>query len=233
MEALFLDVDGVIINSIDECYLISSEVYFKEFKSKSPDPKTKELFYQYRGLVRPVYQYMVLFQAIESVQQGNESNIEKKFIELNQSSQVDNNNRFENLFFDLRKKYQADLASWIRMNPLTPFGQTLKEKHLPNTFFITTKDAVSVKHISRHYNIKVGDVFDKEVYSLTGSKGRIITNFLNEQNDYDSAIFIDDAIEHLDTVDDSRIKCYFAGWGYGNNRDYPEYTPDLWVKTIT
>jgi phosphoglycolate phosphatase-like HAD superfamily hydrolase len=233
MEALFLDVDGVIINSIDECYLISSEVYFKEFKSKSPDPRTKELFYQHRGLVRPVYQYMVLFQAIESVQQGNESNIEQKFIELNQSSQVGDNNRFENLFFDLRKKYQADLASWVRMNPLTLFGQTLKEKNLLNTFFITTKDKVSVEHISRHYSIRVSGIFEKEIYSRLGSKGKIITKFLNDHHNYDSAVFVDDAVEHLDTVDDSRIKCYFADWGYGNNRNYPEYTPDLWVKTIT
>jgi len=228
MKALFLDVDGVIINSIDECYLISSEVYFKDFKSKSPGSKTKELFYQHRGLVRPVYQYMLLFRAIESVQQGNGDGVEEKFFELERSSHADDNNRFENLFFDLRKKYQADLAFWVKMNPLTPFGQTLKEKNLPNTFFITTKDKVSVEHISRHYNIKVGEVFDKETYSRLGSKGEIITNFLNEQSNYDSAVFVDDAVEHLDTVDDSRIKCYFADWGYGKNRDYPEYTPDLW-----
>ena len=228
MKALFLDVDGVIINSIDECYLISSEVYFKDFKSKSSATKTKELFYQHRGLVRPVYQYMILFQAIESVQQGNGSDIEQKFFELDRSSHVDENKKFENLFFGLRKRYQTDLTSWIKMNPLTPFGQTLKDKKLPDTYFITTKDAVSVNHISKHYNIETGDIFDKEAYSLFGSKGKIITNFLSKQNIYNSAIFVDDAVEHLDTVDDSRIKCYFANWGYGNNRDYPEYTPDLW-----
>jgi hypothetical protein len=114
------------------------------------------------------------------------------------------------------------------MNPLTPFGQTLKDKKLPDTFFITTKDAVSVNHISKHYNIETGDVFDKETYLRFGSKGKIITNFLDEQNVYNSAIFVDDAVEHLDTVEDSRVQCYFANWGYGNNRNYPEYTPDLW-----
>ncbi len=228
MKALFLDVDGVIINSIDECYLISSEVFFKIFHSKTPDPKIKEMFYQHRGLVRPVYQYKVLFQAIESVLEGSKNDVEEKFFELDRSSHSDDNKRFESLFFDLRKKYQADLDLWIKMNPLTPFGQTLKGKHLPNTFFITTKDKVSVDHISRHHSIKVSGIFDKEIYACLGSKGKVISNFLNEHNDYDSAVFVDDAVEHLDTVDDSRIKCYFADWGYGKNRNYPEYTPDLW-----
>jgi hypothetical protein len=228
MEALFLDVDGVIINSIDECYLISSEVYFKNFKSTNPDPKYKKLFYQHRGLVRPVYQYMVLFKAIESAQKRSENDIEKKFFELDKSSQVDDNKKFECLFFALRKKYQADLASWIKMNPLTPFGQTLKEKDLPNTFLITTKDKVSVEYISRYYNIKVCEVFEKETYSRLGNKGKIITNFLNEQKDYDSAIFVDDAVEHLDSIKDSRVQCYFADWGYGKNSNYPVYKKYLW-----
>ena len=228
MKALFLDVDGVIINSIDECYLISSEVYFSDFKSATPDDKTKALFYEHRGLVRPVYQYMILFRAIASVLQGNGEDVESIFFELDRSSHVDDNKKFENLFFGLRKKYQADLSSWIKMNPLTPFGLTLKDKKLPDTFFITTKDAVSVNHISKYYNIETSDVFDKETYSRFGSKGKIITNFLDKQNIYKSAIFVDDAVEHLDTVEDSRVQCYFANWGYGNNRNYPEYTPDLW-----
>ena len=38
-----------------------------------------------------------------------------------------------------------------------------------------------------------------------------------------SAIFVDDATENLETVSDSRIKCYFADWGYGENNNFPIY----------
>lgn len=228
MQALFLDFDGVIVNSIDECYLISSEVYFKILKSTAPSGEIKELFYKHRGLVRPVHQFMLLFRAIESVRSGDGDDIERKFFELDRSVSSEEKDRFEAFFFDLRKNYQRDLAGWVAMNPLTPFGETLRGRTLPNSFFITTKDSASVAHIARHHDIKVGGTFDKEVYSRFGSKGKIISHFLDEKEEYDTAVFVDDAVEHLDSVEDSRIQCYFADWGYGKNREYPVYRQDLW-----
>ena len=68
----------------------------------------------------------------------------------------------------------------------------------------------------RHFGIRLKNIFDKNDYNKMGSKGDIITNILNRTK-YREAIFIDDSIDHLKSVNDSRVKCYLADWGYTIN----------------
>ena len=42
-------------------------------------------------------------------------------------------------------------------------------------------------------------------------------------NKIEKAIFIDDSVRNLDTCRDSRVKCFFANWGYGKNTVYENY----------
>jgi len=42
---------------------------------------------------------------------------------------------------------------------------------------------------------------------------KIISNFIDNSK-YESAIFIDDSVKHLDSVKDDRVKLFFANWGY-------------------
>ena len=56
----------------------------------------------------------------------------------------------------------------------------------------------------------------------------MILDKMNKNN----AIFIDDAIEHLETVADRRVDCYFADWGYGENKDYNVLSQSDWAKYL-
>ena len=49
----FIDLDGVIIDSAKECYLVSKFVYYKNKKFSYDEDKYSKLFYKYRGLVGP------------------------------------------------------------------------------------------------------------------------------------------------------------------------------------
>ena len=49
--------------------------------------------------------------------------------------------------------------------------------------------------------------------SVIDLKGKIISNFIDNSK-YESAIFIDDSVKHLDSVKDYRVKLFFANWGY-------------------
>jgi hypothetical protein len=78
------------------------------------------------------------------------------------------------------------------------------------------------------YGIDIKVRFTKSDYEKYGSKGNIINSIMDSSGLYESAVFVDDATEHLDTVDNSLVACYFAHWGYGLNTDYDEFSRDKW-----
>ena len=96
-EAIFLDFDGVIVDSIKECYKISFESSYdiEEFKY---DPQDYEkLFYKYRYLVGPVYQFMSLHNMLENAIDNNLS--ESESIKLFNKIDLDYS-------FELKKEYE-------------------------------------------------------------------------------------------------------------------------------
>ena len=75
--------------------------------------------------------------------------------------------------------------------------------------------------LSRAYDLRIADVYSKEDFDRTNSKGEILTGIL-DHSEYLAAVFVDDSVEHLDSVQDQRVKCYFANWGYDpRSNDYP------------
>lgn len=228
MDVLFLDFDGVIIDSVDECFKLSYEVYYGTKGNAYSYSIIRDYFYQYRGLVRPAYQYLALMNAIEKKMQDKLYNIGTEFISEVDSLGRDDSSVFEYQFFALRAYYQKDKEKWIKVNPLTEYGETLIGSTLGSTYVITTKNIESVELILNHYGIKVAGIFDKEDYNKLGDKGEIIKCYLDNNKQYTKAIFVDDAIEHLDSAVDPRIESYFADWGYGINTFYNNFSEDMW-----
>ena len=50
----FLDFDGVIVDSIEECFQVSFKTYYKNKNFPYDKKKYKNLFYENRGLVKPL-----------------------------------------------------------------------------------------------------------------------------------------------------------------------------------
>ena len=46
------------------------------------------------------------------------------------------------------------------------------------------------------------------------------------------SMFLDDAVEHLETVSDDRVKCFFADWGYGINNNHQVLSREAWKDYI-
>ena len=69
-KVLILDFDGVIVDSIDECFERSSDAYKclnDEFYVSS---YYKKLFYKYRYLVGPASHFVYLFDAIKMIRKA-------------------------------------------------------------------------------------------------------------------------------------------------------------------
>lgn len=216
-----IDLDGVIIDSIEECYKNTVNTYsIKRFDKK----KVKELFYHYRGLVQPAYEYYFLIRAIEEYLSEKKFSVDHIFEEKrkNNSSIVASN--FEKNFFINRRKLQKqNMDKWMESNPLTDFGRFLVKEKPCNVVIVTTKNRDSAKKILLYHNIFVEEVFGANQVKNAGSKGKLLDSILTKSI-FKKILFIDDSSEHLDTVSNVNIKCYHADWGYGTkDNGYPTY----------
>ena len=207
-----LDFDGVIVDSIKECLTVSKKAFLSgPFEEGDVD----RLFYEYRFLVRPAYQYGFLIAAIaDALDNGEEEQlIESKFLLLDAEASAEQKQQCANRFFKAREDLRQDEQKWIDLHQLTDFGKSLVGSELTDHCIVTTKDKKSVEMLSHAYDLRIADVYSKEDFDRTNSKGEILTGIL-DHSDYLAAVFVDDSIEHLDSVQDQRVKCYFANWGY-------------------
>lgn len=227
MQAVFLDFDGVIVDSIHECYLLCKNICFGFSKPGVEDDLYKKLFYQFRGLAKPAYEFLPLHQALEESLRGSELPLPDLFQQKKACLADAQRDRFEDQFFSLRRYYQRDLSKWLAMNPLTEYGKILRGKKLENYFIVTTKNRESVEFLLSHHRIEIEGIYDREDYRRLGDKGSMIEEILDHRA-FSEAIFVDDVVGHLNTVRDFRVKCYFADWGYGKNTAYPIYQKQLW-----
>tara|TARA_B100001245_G_C22598782_1_gene296704 strand:- start:72 stop:590 length:519 start_codon:yes stop_codon:yes gene_type:complete len=128
-------------------------------------------------------------------------------------------NNFEKRFFSIRRKLQKEnLREWMLFNPLTKFGEYIKKEKPENVIIVTNKNVDSAKGIVDYYKISTKNIYGDDEVKDAGSKGRLLSDILNNSS-LSKMIFIDDSIEHLDTVKNEKIKCYFADWGYGKDID--------------
>jgi hypothetical protein len=219
----FLDFDGVIVDSIEECYIVSKGVYFGYSSFLYDEEGYKALFYKYRGLVRPAYEYLILHEALEIYIQDKSHDIHELFKEILIRRSDKDKEFYEKEFFHKRHLYQNDdFPSWIAMNPLMSFGKTLIGTDNSDVYIVTTKNKEATKALLDYYKIKVAGIYANDEIKSLGSKGKLIKSIMNEKNEQE-AFFLDDAVEHLETIKDDRVKCFFADWGYGKNSSYDVY----------
>ncbi|MGD8567760.1 MAG: hypothetical protein PVJ39_06710 [Gammaproteobacteria bacterium] len=224
---VFLDFDGVVVDSIEECYQVSFETYFGYAKFAFSEIEYKNLFYKYRGLVGPAREYLCLHRAIEEylmIVNGEAcDHINGLFHKAVAQVHVDEADNFEKKFFYTRSLYQErDFYGWIELNPLTEFGKSLVNQVNDNVYIITTKNRHATEAILGYYRIPVKAIYANDEIKQARNKGALISELL-DKNSEEEAIFIDDNVAHLNSVKDNRVSCFFAGWGYGENTSYQEY----------
>tara|TARA_B100000989_G_scaffold148312_1_gene110521 strand:- start:126 stop:788 length:663 start_codon:yes stop_codon:yes gene_type:complete len=215
----FVDLDGVIIDSARECYEISSKVLYNNI-GKSQVYRDK--FFKYRGLVLNAREFLILHNVLNNLTSNND-NIEKLFKStLKEISEKDLIKFEENFFLQRQLMISRDLDYWLSLNPLTQFGKFLVNEKLINLIIITSKNSSSAKLILDYRKIDYIDLFGADEINNLKTKGNLISKYLDNKK-INEAIFIDDSVRNLDTCRDSRVKCFFADWGYGKNSDYENY----------
>ena len=219
---LVLDFDGVISNSIGECF-INSYRAFHEWNSVDDDflkvdqPEMEKLFIKYRYLVGPAYEYYCLWKTIEECIERPDLDFVERYQNQKQNSSQKLFEEFSERFFGLRNAFRKkNLEQWIDLNPLYPgilsFLEYIEKKYL--VFIASTKDEESIDLILKNagFTMQKNNIFGKK---FSTDKFHQLNEIIRKTGSFPEKVsFIDDNADHLKRVSPIGIHCYLAMWGY-------------------
>lgn len=211
---VFLDFDGVICDSLPECYTVSLAAYYGLFR-KSEVPKdasgaTETVFRRFRPYIRRGGDYLFIQMAIH---QGIRLESQEDFDSLI-SANHNLDDQFHSLFYEARNQlFKTDPDRWYALNPLYPTMKDLLGKHSkdPSFLILSTKEAHFIAEILWHHGIDWGE--DRIYCSGKERKLSFIDRVMDELGGTEG-LFIDDQIDHFKGDSRHPVHCLLADWGY-------------------
>jgi FMN phosphatase YigB (HAD superfamily) len=212
---LCLDFDGVLCDSVDECFIVGYNSYFdSDIAAPSAAPQLMYRFFvEHRYLVAPPEDYFLLFHAFAS---GIKQLDRMSFARLQASSTAAGRTDFIARFFAWRSAKKQDAAPWLALHRLYPQSRMVLEQEFPGFYIVTTKDRDSVERLASHhaYRHKILGIYSRE----TSSDKRVLFQHLLADaaiNPHDQrVVFVDDNRMHLEQVKPLGIETRLAAWGY-------------------
>jgi len=212
--AIVFDFDGVIINSIDECYYVGVEAYNKIGGNLKICKKTKNLYKKARPYIRITEDHLPTFYMIEK------GFFNSRLLKSIRKKLKKREREYVKKFYEIRKELQKkDIKKWSLMHE--PFNDIIKiiNRNIKkwNIFISTTKNKEAVKILLRSIdlNIPFSKIFSREFSTDKSEHIKEISKRygIEERN----IIFIDDNLENLKNI---KIKTkaipLLASWGYVN-----------------
>jgi hypothetical protein len=206
---LFLDFDGVICDSIDETF-VSSWIAFTGFHDLQPGSiplSVYHTFRKYRPFIRGGRDYMLIQRCIaKNVAISNQEEFDAQADQLSEAELEG----FHRDFYGARGALlENERAYWLGLNRIYPEISRALETVVPHAWILTTKEAAFAHEIitSKGFDWSI----DRIICSGKDPKLGIIEEAIDES---DTAVFIDDQVDHFTDPVDPRISCYLASWGY-------------------
>lgn len=238
-KTLVLDFDGVIVDSIDECFDRTVDAYRCVMGDLDLTEAFRSLFVKHRYLVGPPSDYFFLVEAMLSYLNTEPStqNVKHLFdIQRHSGSKAkeDLAQKFLKAFFDSRRQViKNDYKAWCSQHRVfSNIHPVLSQFNRLDTFVATMKDQESVIKLIQHFNLDIiennilGDGYGRD-------KSRHINEILRRTNVIPSEItFVDDNLEHLNEVKPLGVRLAFASWGY-TKIDHPSDLARMGVEILS
>jgi phosphoglycolate phosphatase-like HAD superfamily hydrolase len=227
---LVLDFDGVICDSVEECFVSSWEARFRLRGGTGPvpDPPRDGLdrFAHLRPFVRNGEDFLVMLETAEC---GIPVSDQAAFDALAAGIGAGALRDFKARFYEARERLLAEeRGRWLRMNRVYPHARAALAAAIaagiPLSILSTKRSPYILEILSA---AGIGLPPDR-VNHTTGPKAPVVRELLAASGCGD-AVFIDDQIDYLLGLDDPRIEGLLAAWGYVR----PEWlVPPLRVRLI-
>lgn len=216
---IFLDFDGVIVDSAKEAYAMAMLTIgaIKVLSDVDLNSDHAKRFLKQRCHIGPAWNYYYLLKAI------NENN-DPSFLELIPNQPGNDARNFQEKFFATRQVIRNHFWNdWLYLNELYDgsdvFIDLINQNN--NIAILTTKDASTVKVLLEKYGVsREIAIYDNTDYEEFGCKSLFMDNYI-KTNFIKSSLFIDDSKSHINKCHwVSNLKTVQARWGYVLPEDF-------------
>ena len=222
--ALVLDFDGVICDSIDECFASSWTAYHHLYLGRRPAYMPISLrrdFSRLRPLVRGGADFMLIQEMLDH---GQTAARQSEFDSLARAAGDEKLKLFHDLFYNARSEMlEEDRRSWLALNRIYPHVESGFAR-LPAgapVYILSTKKPEFIAEILSAKGIAL----PRERILYSGSQRKLaIVEEVGRAEGFAEATFVDDQIDHLLCEEAAhpdlarkpvpRIRTFLASWGY-------------------
>ena len=226
MKALALDFDGVISDSVRESFAVAMGTYLdlqsgSSLGQRDRDERYRE-FLELMPLGNRAEDYGTTMLALDSRRSLPDQETYDAFRGAQDRQWLE---RYHRRFYEVRAEMaRTDPVGWRGlMRPYDSFLRILRRRAGDTKYAIATaKDRRSVDLLLREYGID--DLFSAELI-MDKESGEKKTGHLRQLRellklDFPEITFVDDKVNHLDTVAPLGVRCALAAWGYNDRREH-------------
>jgi phosphoglycolate phosphatase-like HAD superfamily hydrolase len=236
MTLLVLDFDGVICDSVEECFISSWTAYHELFRGLPPGEAPAAARARFRAL-RPFVRSgedFVLVQ--ELVDRAAMVDSQAEFDRAWQHPGIPSRGVFKDLFYQARSSLMdRNRQAWLAMNRIYPHVASAISRLAPTVplFILSTKRPQFVRETLAANGIPVPE--DRVLYSEAEPKLSMIEKLLHSWS-ASRAVFVEDQIDAIRANTNPSIQAYLASWGYVQKswmEGTPSLTPESFVRLLS
>jgi phosphoglycolate phosphatase-like HAD superfamily hydrolase len=212
--ALVLDFDGVVCDSVDECFSSSWAAFHRLFMGRSIPAATSEsraAFARLRPFVRSGEDFVLIQQMVD---QGQHVDTQAVFDERARRAGSETLDRFKSVFYEARASLLSDdHAAWIRMNRIYPHVAAGIAGLPPGAplYILSTKRPRFIAEILNANGISVPG---EHILHSSGEPKLSEVERIRGEGGFEEAVFVEDQIDAIRGNSNRRISAYLATWGY-------------------
>ncbi|NNM53804.1 MAG: hypothetical protein HKM05_03680 [Spirochaetales bacterium] len=216
---LFLDFDGVICDSLPECYQTSS-LLLPGVPGENTDESYARRFREGRVYIRSGEDYVALHKMLR---EGHDPQSQQEFDAVLKAMGHDTMSRYKQELYSLRERLlRDDPETWLSWNPLYE-GMTESLNLVrgdPLVWILSTKKAEFIEAILHHHGVSW------PLERIRYTDGRSKLSWINTIAGHSPSLLIDDQIDHLDFTHPT-CSCRLALWGYASTEARQRGVPSL------
>lgn len=213
---LFLDFDGVVCDSINECFVSSWIAFHEHYRADSPGVMRRDDYARFcamRPFIRSGEDYLLAHELIAdgltaSSQAGFDAAVERAGWEQMAT--------FRSLLYGVRDEMiSRRLDYWLSLHHVYPALQgPLREGFAgPHVWIVSTRRPQFIHRILARHGIQIDG--ERVAMAARVTKVQMVESLMADHG-LDDGTFVDDQPDHLRCSTGSGLHCFLATWGHAS-----------------